>query len=170
MFVATTPFDGASLASAAVDQAKSFLQLIQHRSPGLRTKGMLVTKHKRPLAHERALPKVRMAVPAIPAAPPLFYQPALVDLIWPPVSIPPTTLEAMAFPEIGQPSYPPGSPLIQPPHIIVPPFQTPTTTPVVPPISAVPEPGTWLTMLLGFGFIGWQLRRRRAEGKPLRLS
>jgi hypothetical protein len=29
--------------------------------------------------------------------------------------------------------------------------------------SAVPEPGTWAMMLLGFGAIGWQLRRRRSS-------
>jgi hypothetical protein len=28
--------------------------------------------------------------------------------------------------------------------------------------AAVPEPATWLTMLLGFGAIGWAMRRRRA--------
>ena len=28
-------------------------------------------------------------------------------------------------------------------------------------IRAVPEPATWAMMLLGFGAIGWQLRRRR---------
>jgi hypothetical protein len=29
--------------------------------------------------------------------------------------------------------------------------------------SAVPEPATWAMMLLGFGAIGWQLRRRRTS-------
>ncbi len=29
--------------------------------------------------------------------------------------------------------------------------------------NAVPEPGTWGLMLLGFGAIGWQLRRRRTS-------
>ena len=28
--------------------------------------------------------------------------------------------------------------------------------------QAVPEPGTWVTMLLGFGLIGWSMRRTRA--------
>jgi hypothetical protein len=27
----------------------------------------------------------------------------------------------------------------------------------------VPEPGTWMTMILGFGLTGWALRRRRAH-------
>jgi hypothetical protein len=29
--------------------------------------------------------------------------------------------------------------------------------------AAVPEPGTWALMFLGFGAIGWQLRRRRTS-------
>lgn len=29
-------------------------------------------------------------------------------------------------------------------------------------VTAVPEPSTWALMLLGFGGIGWQLRRRRS--------
>ena len=33
-------------------------------------------------------------------------------------------------------------------------------------IAAVPEPATWALMLLGFGAIGWQMRRRR----PLALA
>jgi hypothetical protein len=28
----------------------------------------------------------------------------------------------------------------------------------------VPEPGTWATMLLGFGLTGWLMRRRRRQG------
>ena len=34
-------------------------------------------------------------------------------------------------------------------------------------ITALPEPGTWAMMLLGFGAMGWQLRRRRSS---LRLA
>lgn len=29
------------------------------------------------------------------------------------------------------------------------------------PISAVPEPQTWVTMIVGFGMVGWAVRRRR---------
>jgi hypothetical protein len=32
----------------------------------------------------------------------------------------------------------------------------------------VPEPGTWMTMLLGFAAIGWTLRRNKL-GQPLTL-
>ena len=31
----------------------------------------------------------------------------------------------------------------------------------------VPEPSTWAMMLLGFGGIGWQLRRRRRSSRRL---
>jgi len=30
-------------------------------------------------------------------------------------------------------------------------------------VTAVPEPATWAMMLIGFGAIGWQLRRRRSQ-------
>jgi hypothetical protein len=161
--VATTPFGGVSLATAAVQRAKSFLQLIQQRSPGTRTRAALVkTKHKRLVVHERALPKVRMAVATIP--PP---QPELIDLVAPPLPVLPVSLEALTIPPLSQPSSAPGFPLIGPPGIVVPPPLSPSTTPLVPPISAVPEPATWLTMLLGFGLIGWRRRRRRFQRNPL---
>ena len=35
--------------------------------------------------------------------------------------------------------------------------------PPPPPPPAVPEPGTWATMLLGFGLTGWAMRRRRRQ-------
>jgi hypothetical protein len=31
-------------------------------------------------------------------------------------------------------------------------------------MAAVPEPGTWAMMLLGFGAIGFSMRRRRQTG------
>ena len=161
--LSTAGFDGASLADAAVEKAKSFIQLMQQRSPGERTKTMLIkTKHKKILAHERALPKVRVALPDIP--PPTFA-PALIDIVSaPPVMM--ASLEAIDIPPLFQ-SSPPGVPIFPPPSLIVPPTETPTTPPIVTPPAAVPEPSTWMTMLLGFGLIGWQLRRRRPEQKRL---
>jgi hypothetical protein len=32
--------------------------------------------------------------------------------------------------------------------------------------DALPEPATWAMMLLGFGGIGFQLRRRRSQSAP----
>ena len=40
-----------------------------------------------------------------------------------------------------------------------PPMITPPTSPEL--IPAVPEPGTWAMMLMGFGFIGWRIRREK---------
>ena len=34
-------------------------------------------------------------------------------------------------------------------------------------VNAVPEPGTWAMMLLGFGAIGFGMRRRRAPARLL---
>src|SRR3982750_1209335 len=105
--LATTSFGGVSLAAAAVERAKSFLQIIQQRSPGVRSKAVLVkTKHKTLLSHERALPKIRMAVPTVPPAIPWVYEPALVDLIAPPIPMPAGTLEALTIPPLS-PSLPP---------------------------------------------------------------
>lgn len=36
-------------------------------------------------------------------------------------------------------------------------------------IAAVPEPGTWALMLLGFGAVGFSMRRKR-EARPLQLA
>ena len=35
------------------------------------------------------------------------------------------------------------------------------------PAPAVPEPGTWATMLLGFAVIGWRVRKRTTGSSPL---
>ena len=156
-------FGGADFANAAVQKAKSFLELIQQRSPGHRTKGQLVKIKHRAAArpHERALPKV--VIPAIlPPGPPE----RLIDIVAPPIPVTMASIGAIPIPPlVEQTPLPPGI-LFSPPGLIVPPTETPTPPIVTPPVitpSAVPEPGTWTTMLLGFGFIGWQLRGRRKQ-------
>ncbi|MBE1526364.1 hypothetical protein GGC65_000820 [Sphingopyxis sp. OAS728] len=42
----------------------------------------------------------------------------------------------------------------------------PTDPGVTPPVAAVPEPGTWALMLIGFGLCGAVLRRRRRSLPP----
>ena len=37
-------------------------------------------------------------------------------------------------------------------------------------INAVPEPGTWAMMLLGFGGIGLAMRRRRRDAKFAQIA
>jgi hypothetical protein len=160
---------GIDLAAAAVEKAKSFLQLMQERSPGKRIRAQLaVTKHKAAL-HQRALPKVRMAVPILPPE----FPPQLIDIVAPPIPLRTASLEAIPIPPLIGETVPPAIPFTPPSGLIVPPLsppQTPVTPPdtpgpppVITPFSAVPEPATWMTLLLGFGLIAWQVRRRPAN-------
>ena len=157
-------FGGSDLANAAVQRAKSFLEIIHQRSPGKRTQAQLAqTKHKRiARLHQRALPKVRMP----PAIPPLgALPPALIDIVGPPVPVKWVGMELPPVPLLQQ-GTPPGAPFIPPTGLIVPPSTPETPPPIVtPPQTALPEPGTWATFLLGFGLVGWQLRRRPNQGR-----
>lgn len=152
--------DFASAASAAIQRAKGLVELIQQRSPGRRTHAQL-TKFRHLAAarpHERALPKIRWAAPPI-----LFPQqpPALIDLVSaPPVQV--AGLESFTPPPlIEQPLAPP---VFTPPTILIPPVEIPKEVPPTPPPSSpVPELGTWASMLLGFGLMGWTLRLRRKQ-------
>ena len=160
---------GTNLANAAVQRAKSLIELLHQRSPGKRTTAHLaMTKHKKVALHERALPKVRRRAPApAMAALPAFpaeLPPAFVDLVAPPIPMQLASLEALPVgPFAEQPLFP-FVPSAQPGGFIFPPGETTTppvvTPPVGPPQTAVPEPGSWAMMLLGFGAIGWSLRRK----------
>jgi hypothetical protein len=162
--LSVTTFGGSDLASAAIQRAKSFLEIIRQRSPGKRTQAQLAqTKHKRIAhLHQRALPKVRMP----PAMPPLgALPPALIDIVGPPVPTKMVNIELPPVPLLQQ-GTPPAAPFIPPTGLIVPPAMPETPPPIVtPPQSALPEPGTWATFLLGFGLIGWRLRRRPNQGR-----
>src|SRR3954447_2420586 len=123
---------GADIAAAAVQKAKSFLELMQQRSPGNRTRAQLaVNKHKAAL-HQRALPKVRMAVPILPPE----LAPPLIDIVAPPIPIRTAFLEAIPIPLVGE-TIPPGIPFTPPASIIVPSL-SPPDTPVTPPIVIPP--------------------------------
>ena len=161
-------FDASGIASAAVQRAKSFLELMQQRSPGRRTTATLTkTKHKTARLHQRALPKIRFAIPAFAPE----YPKSLVEIVAPPVQTA-AAFDAIPIPLLAQTTPPPALPFNPLPSVIVPPV-IPTETPsppVIQPPSAVPEPATWMTMLLGFGLVGWRLRRRRPKPSSLRLS
>lgn len=172
-----TPLTLQTLASHGYDvptmaTPRSLLALLDARSPGERDKGALTSTKNRKLAsndvrpHERALGKIIRPSAAPPAELVEALTPATLTPVAPAVA-PPTLAEVLpkVFPAPGNAS-PPGSVLIGPaggggggggggsPG-------TPGT-PQIPEVpSAVPEPATWLMMLLGFGVIGATQRRRQ---------
>lgn len=158
--LSTTGFGPSDLANAAIQKAKSFLELIQQRSPGHRTRGLLVkTKHRIAKPHERALPKVRIAIPILPPGPPSLFQ-----LVAPPITPQFASVEAIPIPPLVEQGPLPPVSWAPPPGPIVPLTETPPPPPIVPPpVTPVPEPSTWASMLLGFALVGWQLRRRRDD-------
>jgi len=172
------------LADAAVTQAKSLSDLLDGRSPGERTAAQLTkTKHKRSSASalfSRIAPPDRgeTAPPAagggedlneasqlLAGAPPIAVAPPIAEVAF----NPPTLAAIIGGSGPGNASAPPsggGAPPSGggPPANGGGPVSFPTSEPREPltPVSAVPEPGTWATMLLGFGLLGWRLRRRAA--------
>ncbi|MEO8454426.1 MAG: hypothetical protein ABI454_04645, partial [Sphingomicrobium sp.] len=122
-----TNFAGVDLASAAVERAKSFLQLMSQRSPGERVKGELIkTKHKKyQVLAEREGP--------VMPSPPLTE--SLVDVLAPPAALLPGGIETS---ELGLPTgLPPGIIPLPPPGIIV----VPCCAVVPPPPPPPPPPG-----------------------------
>jgi hypothetical protein len=169
---AVASFGGISVAEAAVSQAKSLVDLLDQRSPGARTAGELTkTKGKRIALGDRewaptaAVPKNLAAVLAPPTP-----EVASVD-----VGVPIAALGPIVPPPPGEILLPPpgGGVIVTPPGggAVVPPGggdtppgggdNPPPGPPNSPPPPAVPEPGTWMTMILGFGLVGWMLRRNR---------
>lgn len=161
----------AAVASSAASEIRDLAELLGQRSPGARTQALL-NKHGRVLAKVRQSPR-----PKAPAGhqeqPPAPSTPALIDLIQPPVvpvevasnAIPPVNAAPTTLNEILNST--PGGVVFTPPgdggvtHL-------PTSEPkeLPPTTAAVPEPNTWALMLLGFGLIGWRIRRRSAPKAP----
>lgn len=157
----------------AIDGVKAVAALIAGRSPGERAAGELASlKHKRlPALHERALPKIRRVPPSSPLAS-IVTPPEAPPAIVPPVGTPlfsAVNPSSAASSVLGK-APPTFFPAIPPPPgggFIVPPIVTqvvPPAPPEVPP-PAVPEPGSWAMMLMGFGGIGLAMRRR-SSGTP----
>jgi len=162
---------GASLAQAAVGSAKSLVDMLDQRSPGART--------------EAALTKTKHAKAALADREPRIVPKNLAEVLAPPVpALVPVDIDAAApITELAS-ALPPGILLARPPGVIVtppgggvitppggggdtpppgPPSGPPHTPPPGPP--PLPEPGTWMTMILGFGLVGWLLRRDKAAGR-----
>ena len=152
---------------AAVSKAEDLADLLNQRSPGMRTEDQL-TKHARAAARIRPQPK---HVPPIahPGAAEVPTTAALVDLLLPP-AVPVEIASAELPPSLGAPptlgaifdSMPGFTPPGNGGTVRIPPSEP---RELVPPTSAVPEPGTWATMLLGFGLVAWRIRRRQPARK-----
>ena len=161
---------GADVVHAAVAQAQSLADLLNQRSPGERTAAQLTkTKRARALGRTLARPHVGLT-----AAPPT----ELANILMPPLAdvplelAPPLPMASLIAPPplAGLVAPPPGGggAIVSPPGggggggvsppggggQILPPNESHLPVP-----SAVPEPGTWALMLLGFGLIGWRARR-----------
>lgn len=96
------------------------------------------------------------AVPAAPAATPGGFPAEFLA--------PEAPVEALAPPaDTGvTPGIPPlpGSPFVPLPSLL-PPLPTPEATGTVPVVEGVPEPTTWVLLIVGFGAVGQAARRRQ---------
>jgi len=175
MMFSLASFGGADLAEAAVSRAKSLVDLLDQRSPGARTEAELTkTKHaKEALADRepRIVPKNLAEVLArpVPALAPVDIDAAapVTELSWalpPGIRLGPRP-SGFITPPGGGVIIPPGGGGETPPP--GPPSGPPHTPPPGPP--PLPEPGTWMTMILGFGLVGWLLRREKAA-RRIRLT
>jgi hypothetical protein len=157
-------FTGTDLAGAVATRAQNLMELLDKRSPGQRTESQLTkTKsHHRMLADRLPAPDVNAPVELAQmiAPPPSALVP--VDVGAPPAELsflaPPQPPGAIFFPPSGG-----GTPGGGGPPGGCCGGGTPPGTPTTPTPPAVPEPGTWMTMLVGFGLIGWVLRRDKPQ-------
>jgi hypothetical protein len=158
-----------AVVEAAVSKAADLADLLNQRSPGTRTEDQL-TKHARAAAKIRTQPK-RVAPAAHHPTTEVPSTAALVDLLQPAV-VPVELASAEPPPSLGTP--PTFGAILDSTPGFTPPGNgnggtatLPSSEPreVLQPTSAVPEPGTWATMLLGFGLIAWRIRRRPSSRK-----
>lgn len=167
------------VAAAAASEIHDLAELLSQRSPGARTQAEL-TKHVREAVKARPRPKP-LVPPGHPIEPGVPTTTELVDLLQPPVA--PVSLVAEGAPPSFEPTPTLNAILASAPLIgsFTPPtsggggggsggggggrIHLPTSEPqeALPQTSAVPEPGTWAMMLMGFGLIAWQTRRRRTR-------
>jgi hypothetical protein len=167
---------GADLAQAAVSRAQSLVDLLDQRSPGARTEAELTkTKHAKEALADREtaiVPKnlAEVLAPPVPALVPVDIDAAapITELA---SALPPGIILA---PPPGGIVTPPGGGVIIPPGGggKTPPPGPPSGPPETPPAGPppLPEPGTWMTMILGFGLIGWVLRREKVAGRRRRTA
>ncbi|RST31458.1 PEP-CTERM sorting domain-containing protein [Sphingomonas ginkgonis] len=167
----------------------NLLAALDARSPGERQAGALTTKHK---VASAAGPKMAMlgAHEPAPVAAALGSPAPVAGAVVPAIAGPAAVVPATAVAPLLAPAAIPVAAFAGPgagaflPLLAVPAAAAiggggggGTTTAVVPapdnptPAPAVPEPATWLMMILGFGFLGSFLRRRRAlDQRPARAT
>lgn len=152
---------GIDVVDAAVQRVQSLADMLGRRSPGTRTESQLTkSSHARALTKQMR-PEIAPKAILTDLAPLLDVAPSALS----PVNIEsPVRQVAMKSPSLGEVILPPATVVApettsegsSPPGVIVPAAQS---KPLVQVPSAVPEPGTWATMILGFALIGWKLRR-----------
>lgn len=165
-FGVLTEKDRAAIANALADP----LSLLDQRSPGARGAGALAQSKPRRQGQaapsERVLSNVRVREPNLP---PMETADLLTDLpdYWNEMpdfaSAAPTGTGSLTF---GGPSFRGiGAPAVigggDGPSGPSPGGDDDRTTPPNPPVVPIPEPATWLTMIIGFAIMGWALRRGR---------
>ena len=150
----------AAVVASAANEVRDLAEMLGQRSPGTRTEAQL-NKHARVAAKVQPKPATPAERPGEPSTT------ALIDLLLPPVA--PVTVASNEVPPVLAPPATlnqiidsmPGGGTFTPPvdggmaHL-------PTSEPRDLVTSAVPEPQTWALMLLGFGLIGWRVRRRKS--------
>jgi hypothetical protein len=169
--------------SDALRGAKTVAAMLAERSPGERIEGALASlkPKKHAAVHERALPKIREGPPQPGPYAALVAPPPIAGLVPPPAGTPlynmvtggPTGVTPLVTGG-GPTGGPPGLSIIPGPGgggggIITTP-NTPSTpgtpgTPETPgtPVTPVPEPASWLMMLLGFALMAGIVRRRESQ-------
>lgn len=175
------------IVTPAFAAAQRVMSVFEARSPGERPEGATFqTKNKkkyrvlsdRDEVAPAASPAEQLAQAVIPApAAPVDVAPPVVGPAVPPAAaIVAPTLASRAATAFGAVPLAVGAAIIAggsppssggsggtPPGSVPPTTTVPPTTIVPPVTSAVPEPQSWLLMLLGFGAIGSGLRRRAAR-------
>lgn len=161
---------GADIAGAVGASAQNLLELLDQRSPGARTQAAL-TKTKRERAATAARPTALVPRASLPISP--LASPGLADLlVRTPAPAAPigglfAALQSVPLPGSPGVTEAPGSSGGGGSGTISPgPSDSVASLPPgegrepLPDTPAVPEPQTWVLMLVGFTLVGWRIRRR----------
>lgn len=92
-------------------------------------------------------------IPAPAVTPPVIPTPGVPDPVIPPGPVPPVVIV---------------TPVVVPP-VVVPPVPVPPAPPPETVVPAIPEPSSWLLMILGIGFLGGALRVQNRK-RPALIS